>query len=48
MSNTRTDRPREIERYIASRIKRLDDTALTRLLEQLRTLTATQPEQART
>lgn len=39
MSKT-TERPREIELYIARRIKRLDDTALMKVLEQLRNLTS--------
>ncbi|MCF7996820.1 MAG: hypothetical protein K9L88_18605 [Chromatiaceae bacterium] len=41
MSKT-TERPREIELYIARRIKRLDDAALVALLKSLRNL-ATAP-----
>lgn len=43
-----TDTPqREIERYLLTRIKRLDDAALVALLQSLRNLaTATTKEQA--
>jgi hypothetical protein len=36
--------PREIERYILSRIRRLDDARLLKLLAELRTLTTDRQE----
>ena len=39
-------RPREIERYIASRVRKLADADLIRLLEALRNLTTNTKEQA--
>lgn len=46
MSQHRTERPREIELYIARRIKRLDDAALLKIIEQLRNLATTETHHA--
>lgn len=45
--NQHATKQREIERYIAARIKRLDDTALVRLLAELRKLTTDNRAEAR-
>lgn len=39
MSRTDTQRPREIERYIARQVRKLADPDLVRLLEALRAMT---------
>ncbi|WP_201222627.1 hypothetical protein [Halochromatium roseum] len=39
MTRPRTDRPREVERYIARQVRKLNEPALLRLLAELRNLT---------